>query len=62
MTKEYKEIPFMNSNLKELLKDLRKRLEIYNGRHKTKQFKEWAESLLMLETDILVDGTYSDKE
>lgn len=62
MQKEYKEIPFMNSNLKELLKDLRKRLEIYDGRHKTKQFKEWAESLLMLETDILVDGTYSDKE
>ena len=58
--KEYKEIPFVNSNLKELLKDLRKRLEIYDGRYKTKQFKEWVESLLMLETDILNDGTYND--
>ena len=60
--KEYEKIPFMNSNLKELLKDLRKRLEIYDGRYKTKQFKEWVESLLMLETDILNDGTYNDKE
>ena len=60
--KEYKEIPFMNSNLKELLKDLRKRLTKYDGRYKTKQFKEWVESLLMLETDILNDGTYTDRE
>lgn len=62
MQKEYKEIPFINSNLKELLKDLRKRLTKYDGRYKTKQFKEWVESLLMLETDILNDGTYTDRE
>ena len=62
MQKKYEEISFMNSNLKELLKDLKKRLTKYDGRYQTKQFREWIESLLMLETDILKDNTYNDKE
>lgn len=60
--KSFEEIPFINSNLEELLKDLRKRLTKYDGRFQTKQFKEWVESLLTLETDILKDTTYNEKE
>lgn len=60
--KSFEEIPFMNSNLEELLKDLRKRIIRYDGRYQTKQFREWIESLLTLETDILKDTTYNEKE
>ena len=62
MKKTFEEIWFNNSESKELLKDLRTKITKYNGKYSSKEFKEYLESLLVLDIDILKDNTYNEEQ